>query len=124
MSQETMKEAKMRFIKFIIWSATALSVSYLGYNLFSGEVMTTIDNWIATGTLTVAQAVNAGLIILTRVLPQSMSTQTSAALSPLIKSDNEAIKQELTEVRKENAEILALLLEQKEYRDNALNEEA
>lgn len=124
MSNELKKEAKLKFIKFIIWGATLLSISYLGYNLFSGEVMTTIDNWVATGTLTVAQAVNAGLIILTRVLPQSMSTQTSAALAPMIQSDNEAIKQELTEVRKENAEILALLLEQKEYRDNALNEEA
>lgn len=123
-NEQLKKEQRMLLIKWVLRGLSLASVSYLGYNLFTGEVMTTIDNLVATGTFTLAQVSSALILILTKVLPQSMSLQTSQALTPIITQDNTQIRNELIEVRKENAEILALLKEQKEYRDNVLKEEA
>jgi len=120
-----MKEEKMRLVKLVIWGATTLSITYLGYNLFSGEVMTTIDNWIATGTLTLAQISNALIIILTRVLPANFANQVTPTLTnenAQIKAELQLVKNELLESRKENALILQTLNEMIEYRENAIQE--
>ncbi len=117
-----MKDEKLRLVKLVIWGATTLSITYLGYNLFSGEVMTTIDNWIATGTLTLAQISNALLIILMRVLPQSISAQTSDSMLPTLSAENTVITNELTVVKNELAEVKQLLVDIITYREEALQD--
>lgn len=119
---EITKEQKTLFIKWVLRGVSLASITYLGYNLFSGEVMTTIDNWIATGTFTLAQISSALLIIVNNLFAKGLTTirQDNQSLSV----ENSEIKNEIEKLKQDNAQMLEILLRQEERYNEAIKTQA
>lgn len=85
---EVPKEKK-GFLQFIIWAITGAGVYYIGDSVLSGEVLNMINILIAGGSITIAQAINVGLMVFTRVVPVKTANNINESLKPFLNGLNE-----------------------------------
>jgi hypothetical protein len=117
-----MKETKNIIVKTIVWAITIGGGLFVGQNLITGEELVTIENLIAGGTVGISQALLVALVLFKDILPTKTATALQNNVIPAVQQleQNNALR--FDNIEKTLALVLNLLNENKELREQLLNE--
>ena len=114
---------KYGILKGLTYLATTGALSFIGGNVFiNNQELISLDNLIALIGGVIVLFIPKLLAILQNVIPMKTDSAVATTINRATLALQDEFKLDILEVRKENAEILALLLEQKEEHDKLFND--